>query len=286
MINLFFGIFCFKIKSMIVYPNAKINIGLNVIDCLPDGYHSIETVFYPIGLYDTLEIKPIENDKPVFSTSGLAIEGNSENNLVFKAYQLLHDSYHIPPVKIMLDKKIPSAAGLGGGSADAAFTLKALNQLFNLNLSIQELESLAAKLGADCAFFIHNQSVFAVGRGNIFKPISLNLKNFYLLLVKPPISVSTAEAYSLVKVRKPEISLEENIYKPITEWKNLIRNDFEDTLFERYPILANIKENLYKMGALYASMSGSGSTIYGIFDEKPRENKNFKNFFLSLIQLA
>lgn len=269
---------------MLVYPNAKINIGLNVVEKRDDSYHNIETVFYPIGLSDVLDISPSETCSDYsFSADGITIEGDPESNLIIKAYRLLQSEYDVPPVDISLIKQIPFGAGLGGGSSDAAFTLTTLNKLFNLKISTKKLEDFAAELGADCAVFVRNKPVFATGIGNIFSPIDLSLKNYFLLLIKPDIHVSTPEAYSQVKPEQPQISLNELIRQPIEEWKNTIKNDFETSVFRLYPEIETIKENLYAQGAIYASMSGSGSSVYGIFDTPPCEESIalFEPYFIS-----
>lgn len=267
---------------MVTFPNAKINLGLNIIERRPDGYHTIETVFYPIGLSDCLEVAPSEtcNDYS-FSLSGISLDDDPENNLIVKAYRLLRSHYQFTTVDITLIKKIPFGAGLGGGSSDAAFMLKALNELFNLKITALKLEKLALKLGADCPFFIRNKPVFATETGNIFTPVKLSLKGYFLLLVKPDIHISTSEAYSLVIPEKSEISLSELIKQPISEWKNTIKNDFEKSVFLKYPEIKRIKDNLYQMGAVYASMSGSGSSVYGIFESEPESNDLFDNYFVT-----
>jgi len=259
---------------MILYPNAKINIGLNVVEKRQDGYHNIETVFYPIGLSDVLSVEPSETCSDYsFSSDGIAIADDPNDNLVIKAYRLLQSEYEIPPIDISLVKQIPFGAGLGGGSADAAFMLKALNKLFELKISGKKMEKLAAELGADCPVFIRNKPVFASGIGNIFTPIKLSLKNYFLLLVKPDIHVSTPEAYSLIVPEKPQSSLLELMKQPINEWKNVIKNDFEKSVFTRYPEIERIKKTIYDFGAVYASMSGSGSSVYGIFEIPPEEKQ-------------
>lgn len=259
---------------MTVYPNAKINIGLNVVERRQDGYHNIETIFYPINLQDALTIKHAEtNNEYEFLSSGIEIGENPENNLTIKAFRLLNAHYQLPPVEISLAKQIPVGAGLGGGSSDAAFMLKALNELFQLNISIEDLEKLASLLGADCPFFIKNKPVFASGIGNIFTPINLSLEGYRLLLVKPEIQVSTPEAYAGVTPIASESSLTKLIQKPIETWKDSIVNDFEKSVFGKYPEIAKLKKQMYDMGATYASMSGSGSSVYGIFSTKPDENE-------------
>ena len=267
---------------MITYPNAKINIGLNVVEKRLDGYHNIETVFYPIGLCDVLEISVSETCTDYsFSTSGITIDGDPEDNLIVKAYRLLHSQYQFPPIDISLVKQIPFGAGLGGGSADAAFALKSINQLFELKISPKKLEKLAARLGADCPVFIRNKPVFATGIGNVFTSTDLSLKGYFLLLVKPDIHISTPDAYSLVKPEKTEISLSELIKQPVSEWKNTIKNDFEKSVFGIYPEISKIKSQLYEMEAEYASMSGSGSSVYGLFKFEPDINDLFENYFVT-----
>ncbi len=255
---------------MITYPNAKINLGLNIVEKRPDGYHNLETIFYPINLQDALEVTLLEGDKEYELTlSGTPIEGNPEDNLVVKAYRLLKEDYpHIAPVDIHMYKHIPTGAGLGGGSADAAFMIKLLNDKFNLGLSIEEMENYAARLGADCAFFIQNKPVFASGIGNIFEPIQLSLKGYFLVLVKPDIFVSTKNAFSLITPKMPVQSLKEIVRMPVETWRATMKNDFENSVFKKFPEIAAIKDKLYDMGAIYASMSGSGSSVYGIFREQ------------------
>ncbi|NDV47724.1 4-(cytidine 5'-diphospho)-2-C-methyl-D-erythritol kinase [Paludibacter sp. 221] len=269
---------------MIVHPNAKINIGLNVTEKRSDGYHNIETVFYPIGLSDVLEVSPSETCIDYsFSSDGFTIEGDPENNLVVKAYRLLQSEYELPAIDISLIKQVPFGAGLGGGSSDAAFMLKVLNDLFNLNLPVKKLEQFAVELGADCPFFIRNKPVFASGTGNVFSPVKLSLKDYFLILVKPDIHVSTPQAYSLITPQKPETSLKELITTPMSEWRNLIVNDFEKPVFSLYPEIGEIKDNLYNLGAIYASMSGSGSSVYGIFESPVKESdvQIFSDYFIS-----
>ncbi len=267
---------------MITYPNAKINLGLNIVEKRPDGYHNIETVFYPIGLSDVLEVEPSETCTDYsFSSSGIALGGDPEDNLIVKAYHLLRSGYQFPPVDISLVKQIPFGAGLGGGSADAAFMLKSLNKLFELKITPLRLEKIAAKLGADCPVFIRNKPVYATGIGNVFTPVKLSLKGYFLLLVKPDIHVSTPEAYSMVKPQQPEISLLETIQLPVSEWKGLLKNDFELSVFNRYPEIAKIKQKMYDMGAVYASMSGSGSSVFGLFSSELPEIPDFGNVFMT-----
>lgn len=255
---------------MITYPNAKINIGLNITERRPDGYHNIESVFYPINLQDAVEIKTIEGEEPQggykLKVSGTILDGTPDDNLVVKAYQLLRKNFNFPAQKIHLYKHIPVGAGLGGGSSDAAAIIKMLNEKFALGLTSEQMQNYAVQIGADCPFFINNTPVFATGIGNIFTPIEFSLHGKTIILVKPDIFVSTRDAYALVKPSPAAIPLTEAIKQPISEWKQIITNDFEKSVFAKYPEIAAIKDKLYDMGALYASMSGSGSAVYGIFD--------------------
>lgn len=255
---------------MIAFPNAKINLGLSITEKRPDGYHNLETVFYPVCLEDALEIQTssVNKEKITLSQYGLDIAGKPEDNLVVKAYLLLDKEFHLPPIDIHLYKHIPSGAGLGGGSSDAAFMLKLLNKHYDLQLSDEQLELYAATLGADCAFFIKNVPTFAEGIGNVFSPISLSLKGYQIMLIKPDVFVSTREAFANIHPHRPEQSVKEVIKRPVQEWKDRLINDFEASVFPLHPIIGNIKEELYKYGALYASMSGSGSSVFGLFEPK------------------
>ncbi len=265
---------------MLSFPNAKINIGLTIVEKRKDGFHNIETVFYPIKLQDSLEIiKLSENKETVFNSYGNSIPGKG-TNLCVKAYELLKQDFKLLPVDIGLLKNIPIGAGLGGGSSDAAFTLKLLNELFELNLSVESLENYARLLGSDCAFFIRNKTVFASGKGDQFEEIDLSLHNYVIVLVNPCIHIGTAEAYSNTIPKKPKTSLQDLISLPIEEWKNNIKNDFEESIFPNYPQIAEIKNNLYNLGALYSSMSGSGSSVYGIFSSIPELKNVFPHYFV------
>ena len=253
---------------MITYPNAKINIGLRVVRRREDGFHDLESGFVPVPWRDILEIIPGEDFQ--FSTSGIAIPGEAENNLCVKAYTLLSQDVDLPPVQMHLHKIIPIGAGLGGGSANGAFALKALNALFSLTLDQATLEAYAAQLGSDCPFFIANQPAMAYGTGDRLEPFSLDLSGKTVVLVKPPVFVSTADAYRSIVPRPPSNSLKEMLETvPMGDWKDQVVNDFERTVFAQYPTLAEIKATLYQQGAAYASMSGSGSTIYGLFEQAP-----------------
>lgn len=258
---------------MITFPNAKINIGLNVVSKRDDGFHNLETIFYPVGLSDALEINYAK--KTEISFSGIPIDAEPEKNLVFKAYDLLKEEFTIEPVKIHLHKNIPFGAGLGGGSSDAAFALKMLNSLFSLQLSTVELEKLAGRLGADCAFFIKNQPTFAYGKGDQFKNIHLDLSEYKILLAKPAVSVGTSEAYRNIIPHTSEFNLTEIGTLPVNQWKNRVVNDFEKTVFELYPEIENLKQQLYQMGAVYAAMTGSGSAVFGIFRHLPTNTANY-----------
>ncbi len=256
---------------MINFPNAKINIGLNIVEKMNDGYHAIETIFYPIQLTDVLEIIPSsELDMKIW---GLVIPGSNQNNLCMQAYHLLKADFPIPDIQIQLLKKIPFGAGLGGGSSDAAFLLKLLNEQFSLNLSNQDLMHYCNRLGSDCSFFIENKPLYAFGRGNVFTSLPIQLSSFKTLLIKPNIHISTSEAYANVKVKPSTEDLRDLIQLPIEKWEGRIKNGFEESLFPQFPRLPKIKERLLELGAKYASMSGSGSSMYGIFENYPKEAK-------------
>ena len=259
---------------MITFPNAKINLGLNIVEKRPDGYHNLETIFYPINLQDALEVTRRENNDKEYTLhiSGSPLEGEPEDNLVVKAYKLLKKDYPgLLPVDIHMYKHIPAGAGLGGGSSDAACMIKLLNDKFSLGLSTERMEEYAVKLGADCAFFIRNKPVFATGIGNLFEPVELSLKGYHIILIKPDIFVSTRDAFAEIKPVRPAVSLKEIVKQPMETWKNSMKNDFEDSVFKQFPEIAAIKDELYDLGAVYAAMSGSGSSVYGIF-KAPIEN--------------
>jgi 4-diphosphocytidyl-2-C-methyl-D-erythritol kinase len=264
---------------MLVFPNAKINLGLQIKEKRQDGYHNIETVFFPImGFSDALEFIPA-NDFSINCT-GLMMEGNIEDNLVVRALQMIKDMFELPPLRIHLHKIIPSGAGLGGGSADAAFMLKALVSYFELPLKYQQMLDLAGKLGSDCPFFILNKPAFASARGDKIEPIILDLNKYHIVIVKPLFSVNTREAYEGAIPSKPAASLKELITLPLKDWCKFIHNDFEPFILSKYPELANIKNILYESGAIYASMSGSGSAIYGIYEEATKIKDFPRNFMV------
>ncbi len=252
---------------MITFPNAKINIGLQVTGKRADGYHNIETIFYPVNIKDAVEA--IEASKPNFTTSGLSIPGNAIDNLCIDAYQLLKADFKIPPLHIHVHKNIPIGAGLGGGSADAAFFIKLLNEQFSLGLDDDAMINYCKKLGADCAFFIYNKSAYAYGKGDIFEKIALDLSDYNIVVVKPPVNVSTAEAYGGIKPAVSDLSLKQIAHMPIADWKHLLKNDFEINIFKQYPQIRTLKAALYDVGALFSLMSGSGSSVYGIFAQQP-----------------
>lgn len=253
---------------MVSFPIAKINLGLNIISKRLDGYHNIDSCFYPISWHDILEVIPSDNLK--FTSSGHPIPGDPQSNLCLKAYQLLKTDFNIPPVHIHLHKIIPIGAGLGGGSADASYTLKMLNEKFQLGISTQKLKSYAAQLGSDCPFFIEDKPVIARGTGTQFESIDFNLTGKIILLINPDIHISTAEAYAGIVPKESGTPIKEILSNcPIESWKSKLHNDFEDSVFSSHPQIAKIKELLYDSGALYASMSGTGSAVYGIFEKQP-----------------
>lgn len=248
---------------MVVFPHCKINLGLQVISKREDGYHNIETCFYPVPWTDILEIIP--SQEFLFTSSGLIIPGKEEENLCIKAYRLLQTHFDLDPVKIHLHKVLPTGAGLGGGSSDAAFALRLLNAVFDLKLTVIQLREFAAQLGSDCSFFIDDKPMLGSGRGERLTDLSLNLKGLYMVLVKPDIHVSTAEAYAGVRPHTPPHTIAEILSLPVAAWREQLINDFEISVFEKYPKIATIKNELYNHGAIYASMSGSGSSVFGIF---------------------
>ncbi|MCF2489794.1 4-(cytidine 5'-diphospho)-2-C-methyl-D-erythritol kinase [Dyadobacter sp. CY347] len=261
---------------MLVFPNAKINIGLNIVEKRPDGYHNIESCFYPVGWSDALEITLEERFS--FESDGIAIPGSVSDNLCTKAYQMIAADYPLPPVKMHLLKSIPIGAGLGGGSADAAFAIKALNEQFDLKISFEKQLAYARRLGSDCAFFIPNKPAYCFEKGDLFEDIELNLKGKWIVLVNPGLHISTVEAYSGIVPKHGGHDLRHVLKEPIANWKFQVKNDFEATLFPKYPLLAEIKEALYEQGASYAAMSGSGSTLFGIFEQEKDLEKHFTGY--------
>lgn len=272
---------------MIVFPHAKINLGLRVTAKRSDGYHDIETIFYPVPLCDILEV--IE-DASSEGKINLTVTGNdslgADENLCVKAYELLKKDFKLPSVKAHLQKIIPTGAGLGGGSADAAFMLKLLNKLFGLKLDNNILKKYALELGSDCPFFVDGKPVHAAGRGEITQAVKLSLKDNFICIVKPQVSVSSAEAYKMITPQKPAMTMLSAVEQSLEKWKDLLTNDFEKPVFRKYPVIETIKKKLYEQGAIFALMSGSGSAVYGIF----RREINLKNvfddsFFISVSKL-
>ncbi|HEX8516238.1 MAG TPA: 4-(cytidine 5'-diphospho)-2-C-methyl-D-erythritol kinase [Bacteroidia bacterium] len=268
---------------MITFPNAKINIGLNIIEKRSDGFHNIQSVMYPVGLRDALEV--VENteskENVTFTSSGITIPGDPSSNLIVKAYNLISQDLVLPKIKVHLHKHIPIGAGLGGGSSDAAFFIRLMQEKFELDIAWGEMHHYARLLGSDCSFFISNKPAFAEGKGDEYESVSVNLKGYYIVLVYPNIHVNTAKAYSGVKPKTPARSLEDDIQNlAIDDWKECIQNDFEDSIFPQFPAIKKIKEQLYEAGAVYASMSGSGSTLYGIFQGKTNLKNQFGDCFV------
>ena len=260
------------VKNMLVFPNCKINLGLNITKKREDGFHDIETVFYPINWCDALEVIEVKDQSEpfVFSESGLLINGKKEDNLIFKAWKLITELKAIPPIKVHLHKNLPMGAGLGGGSSDAAFFINLIDKKFNLGLSYFEKSDLASKLGSDCSFFIKNEPVLATAKGNEFSPIAIDLSNYHILVVYPNIHSNTKAAYDGIIPSTPKNDLRTIIEKqPISDWKNCLRNDFEETVFIKYPQIKTLRDSFYEGGALYACMSGSGSSVFGIYDKEP-----------------
>ena len=251
---------------MITFPNAKINLGLNIVERRPDGYHNIETVFFPVPLTDVLEIVPARDGETTLSCYGNKVDCPPEKNLVMKAYRLLQERYSLPPVAMHLYKHIPDGAGLGGGSSDAAHVLVMLNRMFDLGIADANMAAMAATLGADCAFFIYNRPMMAIGIGDVLSPVDVDLKGKTLLLVKPPVGVDTRTAYSRVVPAPSTMDLARLVAQPVETWDGLLVNDFEPSVFAALPQLWLIKARLMDAGAQYAAMSGSGSTVFGIFN--------------------
>ena len=267
---------------MLTFPCAKINLGLNITSKRKDGYHNLETIFYPVPLTDALEVKLMHDDFPSDEPCDLKITGNAvdcdeKNNLVVKAYTLLAQDFKLPRVHTHLVKRIPMQAGLGGGSADGAFMIRLLDERFRLNMGIAEMERYASRLGSDCAFFITTEPSFATGRGEVLEPMNIaeqNLQGYYIAIVKPAIAVSTREAFKLIICRQPEHCCRDIVRQPVETWKTVLTNDFEEPAFKQHPELADIKQRLYDLGAVYAQMSGSGSAFFGLFRTEPQQLKS------------
>jgi len=255
---------------MITYPHAKINLGLNIVERRTDGYHNLETVFYPIPLCDKLEITESQHVNGCNLTiTGIPVEGDTQQNLVAKAYRLMAETFEIPNLDVVLDKQIPTQAGLGGGSSDATFMLRAINDYAHLGLSQRELAGIAVKLGADCPCFTIDSPCYAEGIGEIISPINLDLSGWWLAIVKPDIAVSTREAFSKIQPRRPMENCRQTVMLPVEQWRDRLTNDFEKSVFAIYPEIGRVKDRLYSAGATFALMSGSGSSLYAIFKEEP-----------------
>lgn len=268
---------------MITFPNAKINLGLFVGETRADGYHNLETLFYPLkNLCDVLEIVPSESGADRFTLSGLEVAGNSDDNLVMRAVRLVRERYDIPPLDIFLRKQIPTGAGMGGGSADASFAIRMLNEMFSLGMSADEMKALARRLGADCPFFIDNTPSLAFGIGDELQPVEVDLSRYHILVVKPPVFVSTAEAYRGVPVLEGTRPIAESIRRDVTTWRETLLNSFEVNVFDRFNELEYIKQELYDCGAVFALMSGSGSALFALFEERKerlRERYLLRDYF-------
>ena len=263
---------------MIVFPNGKINLGLSVLKKRDDGYHNIESIVYPVPIFDVLEFYP--SKQLTLELYGLEIQDELSDNIVFKAWHLMHQNYNLPPIHIKLLKGIPIGSGLGGGSADAAFLLKSLNSYFLLNLSTSRLKEYAASLGSDCPFFIDNKAAIIKGRGEIVEQVDLNLKAYRCVIVVPDFQVSTKEAYQNFIAVKHNLSLTKVLQKPFRDWQGILINDFENITFEKHPQLKEIKAIMLKEGAIYASLTGSGSAVFGIFDRDIEMNKFFPDYHI------
>ena len=258
---------------MLCFPNAKINLGLNIISKRPDGFHNIETVFCPANLTDILEFVPDPDMCPgtcTFNASGIWIDGPGDDNLVVRAYKLLSVDFVLPAIRVHLHKMIPPGAGLGGGSSDAAFMLKGLNREFSLGIGDDRLREYASELGSDCPFFLINKPVFGYEKGSRFKELSRFPAGLHLVLVNPGIHINTTSAYAGIKPRIPSRSLELLIQQPVSKWKGTVTNDFEAFITSRHPVIGKISDRLYQLGAVFASMSGSGSSVFGLFRKLPQ----------------
>ena len=266
-------------SSYSIQTGCKLNLGLNIVERRPDGYHNLQTIFYPVPLFDEMVIRE-GKDEDVLALDGRPLEGDVRDNLVLKAVQLLRqEGFSFPPLCIDLKKVIPSGAGLGGGSSDAACTIRSVARLYDLPLNEEQMKVLAGSLGADCPFFVNPRPSYAEGIGDVLMPVSLNLDGWYLMLVKPDVHVSTREAYAGVHPHQPSCSLLETAKSPVEQWRDRMVNDFEESIFANHPLLAEIKQELYRHGAAYASMSGSGSTIFGLFRSRPDCEQLFAEHF-------
>lgn len=277
---------------MILFPQAKINLGLNVVERRPDGYHNLETVFFPVPLCDALELNAMADGFPSESdcdlkVTGISVEGDEQQNLVVKAYRLLKQEFpSLPRVHAHLHKAIPTQAGMGGGSSDGTAMLCALNRWQHLGLSDEQLIERAARLGADCPFFVLSRPAYAEGIGERLQPVALDLKGWYLAIVRPDIPVSTKEAFALVKPRRPELNCREVVARPVEEWRGLLVNDFEQSVFSQHPEIGHVRDSLYDLGAVYSAMSGSGSAVFGLFRQPVLLEQHFPGMFTCVILLT
>lgn len=277
---------------MITFPIAKINLGLNVVERRPDGYHNLETVFYPVYIKDALELTMMNTRFPSavdcdIKVMNLHIEGDEQKNLVVKAYKLLKEDFpQLPRVHAHLYKGIPTQAGMGGGSSDCAYMIRLLNEMFTLGLSDERMIQYAARLGADCPFFILSRPAYAEGIGEQLQPISLDLSSYYIAVVRPDIPVSTKEAFSLIKPVKPARNCRDVVMQPVETWRNELTNDFEQSVFTLHPEIGAIKERLYDLGAVYAAMTGSGSSVFGLFLEEIKIGEHFPDMFTYCSRLS
>jgi 4-diphosphocytidyl-2-C-methyl-D-erythritol kinase len=272
---------------VVSYPNAKVNLGLNVVRKRADGYHDIESVFYPIPWCDVLEIVPERQGKGkvTFTSSGIGIPSDGKPNLCEQVYQLMHDEFGLFSVKMHLHKVVPTGAGLGGGSADAAFAAVMLNGMFDLGLTTDKLENIVSEVGSDCPFFIRNSPAFVTGRGEVLEPFDINLHGYWMVLVNPNIHIGTKEAYAGILPSVPASSLKELLLKDVLEWKSGVNNDFEASIFPNHASIEKLKEQLYGIGAVYVSMTGSGSTVFGIFKNEPPQKQFPAGFTAKVIRL-
>ena len=260
---------------MITFPVAKINLGLNVVEKRADGYHNLQTVFYPVPIMDALEIVPMSDGFPSdvdcdLKVTNITIEGDEQRNLVVRAYQLLKADYpELPRVHAHLWKGIPTQAGMGGGSSDCGYMIRLLNETFDMGLSSEQMQQYAARLGADCAFFIESRACYAEGIGERLQPIDLDLSGWHIGVVRPDIPVPTKEAFSRIHPHYPALNCRDVVRQPVETWRDRVTNDFEESVFVLHPEIGAVKEQLYKMGATYAAMSGSGSALFGLFKDEP-----------------
>ena len=275
---------------MITFPIAKINLGLNVVERRPDGYHNLETVFYPVPIKDALELTPMDPQFPSptdcdIKVTNLQLEGDEQRNLVVRAYQLLKQDYpQMPRIHAHLYKGIPTQAGMGAGSSDCAYMIMMLNTMFGLGLTEQQMMDYAARLGADCAFFVKSRPAYAEGIGERLQPVSLDLSRYHLAVVRPDIPVPTKDAFALVKPAKPRRNCRDIVMQPVETWRGELVNDFEQSVFTLHPEIGAVKQRLYDLGAVYAAMSGSGSAVFGLFNENIEIGDSFPGMFSTVVR--